>query len=303
MKLPGLLNWVNLNYTLLNPGDLDYLKERTAFAQSSYCLEGLQEWKCVKCRPELQVKDIKFAGMFESTVFAYSGYSAPLNTIVVAFRGTRTLNGWIRDIRFAKPDCSFPDAPLGAKVHLGFLEAWTYLKPEIMENLDQLIIKYPKSKLLVTGHSLGGAVSSISTADLYSSKYSKKFVSWTVITFGQPRGCNQWLILVGNDIFAKWVSGFKGVEYFRIVNENDVVAHRNALFNIVPPHWADFQHIPKEIWIKQNETYYCPMNENGDESLDCSNQFRFFSVYAHTKVWDDDFIGIEGCILPLLKVT
>jgi predicted lipase len=88
-----------------------------------------------------------------------------------------------------------------------------------MEQLDHLIVKYPNSSLLVTGHSLGGAVSTISTADLYTSKYSEKFTSWTVYTIGQPR--------VGNDIFAKWVSGFKGIDFYRVVNENDIVPHRN----------------------------------------------------------------------------
>jgi predicted lipase len=90
-----------------------------------------------------------------------------------------------------------------------------------MESLDSLIAKYPNSSLLITGHSLGGAISAISTADLYTSKYSTKFSSCTVYTIGQPR--------VGNDIFAKWVSGFKGITYYRVVNENDVVPHRKIV--------------------------------------------------------------------------
>jgi hypothetical protein len=89
MKLVNLLG----NISLINPGDLGFLRERTAFAQASYCLEGLNEWKCVKCSQSLQVRDIKFAGEFDSTVFAYTGYSVNLKSIVISFRGTRTLNG------------------------------------------------------------------------------------------------------------------------------------------------------------------------------------------------------------------
>jgi hypothetical protein len=82
------------NVTLITPSDLGYLRERTAFAQASYCLDGLSEWKCVKCRQDLDVRDIKFAGEFDSTVFAYTGYSVQLKSIVMSFRGTRTLNGF-----------------------------------------------------------------------------------------------------------------------------------------------------------------------------------------------------------------
>jgi hypothetical protein len=70
---------------------------------------------------------------------------------------------------------------------------------------------------------------------------------------------------------------------------------------IVPPNWVGFQHIPQEVWINDDKTFVCPVDINGGESLECSNRYSFYSVFAHTRVWDDDFIGWQGCLLPLLK--
>ena len=137
---------------------LSYLKHRATFARATYCIDGLKDWSCVTCDQRYKVSNITFAGEFESTVFGYVGYAKSIKSVIVAFRGTRTFDGWIRDLRFVTPDSPFPNSPQGAKVHLGFLEAWTFLKPQIMEALLNLVEIYPLSDLLITGHSLGNAI-------------------------------------------------------------------------------------------------------------------------------------------------
>jgi hypothetical protein len=135
--------------------EVSYLKHHITFSRASYCIDGLDTWKCATCDARFKVQNIIFAGEFESTVFGYVGYAESLNTIVVVFRGTRSLDGWVQDLKFVKPDCPFPNAPNGAKVHLGFLEAWKFLKPQIVEALLKLVAMYPSSHLLISGHSLG----------------------------------------------------------------------------------------------------------------------------------------------------
>jgi hypothetical protein len=134
---------------------LNYLKRRVTFARATYCIDGLKDWSCVTCDKRYKVSNISFAGEFESTVFGYVGYAKSIKTVIVAFRGTRTFDGWIRDLRFMKPDSPFPNSPHGAKVHLGFLEAWMFLKPQIVEALLNLVRMYPSSDFLISGHSLG----------------------------------------------------------------------------------------------------------------------------------------------------
>jgi hypothetical protein len=148
---------------------IEYFKEVLNFTRSAYCLDGLQNWECSTCSRELEVSDISLVGEYHSDTFGFVGYSKKLNTIVVSFRGTRNIKNWIQDLKFAKPDYPFEGAPENVKVHLGFLEAWTYLKPQVVEAILHLVSKYPKSHLLITGHSLGGAIATLSSTDMYSS--------------------------------------------------------------------------------------------------------------------------------------
>ena len=83
-----------------------------------------------------------------------------------------------------------------------------------MNNLYQTLkAKYPSAKLLITGHSLGGAVASIFAAELYS-KYSAKIDYF--YTFETPR--------VGNSNFANYMKNISPNSY-RITHYSDIVVH------------------------------------------------------------------------------
>ncbi|KAJ3304834.1 hypothetical protein HDV03_002216 [Kappamyces sp. JEL0829] len=264
------------------------LKDHVVFARAAYCIDGLQQWNCSVCEADAAVQNITFAGEFASTVFAYVGYSLPRKTIVLAFRGTRTLNGWIRDLRFALPDCPFDLAPEGAKVHLGFLEAWNFLKPAIELAFLELVAAYPHSSLLITGHSLGGAVATLAAVDLYSAYFSLPISNrWTVLTVGQPR--------VGNQIFSNWTDLFP-LDFYRVVYENDLVPH-------LPPGFVGFQHVSQEVWVHEQDLYTCsrPLDKDRGECTDCANSVPYYSIPAHQMLWDDKRIGIGACFLPELS--
>ncbi|KAJ3119099.1 hypothetical protein HDU96_000014 [Phlyctochytrium bullatum] len=66
------------------------------------------------------------------------------------------MDNWIDDLLIAKPDCPFPGAPEGAKIHLGFLTAWNIVRENVTRAINESNALYPDYELWFTGHSLGG---------------------------------------------------------------------------------------------------------------------------------------------------
>jgi predicted lipase len=95
-------------------------------------------------------------------------------------------------------------------VHRSFLDVAQKTYPKIIEAVKRLLAFKPDAKVIVTGHSLGGAL-----AMLYAEMLRGDGIEVTqLITFGQPR--------VGNGKFAKGFSELE-IPYIRFVNETDIV--------------------------------------------------------------------------------
>lgn len=153
--------------------------------------------------------------------------------IVVAFRGTEPFNSydWSTDL-----DLSFIKLPgIEGNVHTGFMEAlglkqdrtWPtdvnekdkYAYHSITGVLKHYLTLNDRTKVIVTGHSLGGALAILFPAVLVQHTETKVLERLqTVYTFGQPR--------VGDERFGKFM-GEKfdcyGVEYYRFVYSHDIV--------------------------------------------------------------------------------
>lgn len=57
--------------------------------------------------------------------YAYVGYNAKTDEIVVAFRGSADIQNWVTNLEFAQ--CPYPGVN-GAKVHHGFYTAYSHLE-------------------------------------------------------------------------------------------------------------------------------------------------------------------------------
>ncbi|EKF28044.1 lipase, putative, partial [Trypanosoma cruzi marinkellei] len=195
-------------------------------------------------------------GMERVRVFTNVTYSTQAfvgvneSTIVVSFRGTRDTNNWISNLDYFR--VSYWDkACVGCFVHTGFNCELQSLWVKMRKYLRKLVGKKGIERILITGHSLGGAMATIAAANLVSQNYM--FASGLKIllyTFGSPR--------VGNMQFADWLlASFcrVGHESYRVTHKRDAVPH-------VPPMWFGFYHVPHEVWYDNDgNTEYTNCND------------------------------------------
>ncbi|KAJ7664523.1 Alpha/Beta hydrolase protein [Mycena polygramma] len=121
--------------------------------------------------------------------------------IVVVFRGTFDLKDAISDLKFRKVPFESPGISEPVRVHRGFLAAYNDVVDEVLAIVKQQLEDFPSYSVVVTGHSLGGAVASLAAPSI---KTAHPQVPLKLYTFGQPR--------VGTSKFATYVEEKIGVE-------------------------------------------------------------------------------------------
>jgi pimeloyl-ACP methyl ester carboxylesterase len=150
-------------------------------------------------------------------------YDRPDGMLVVAFRGTDEAQDVCRDLRF-----SFRRSPVGGEVHGGFLLAWEAVRGEVMERISHAHER-EKKRVLVTGHSLGGAIATLAHAQART-----RGILTDCYTFGAPR--------VGDrDFVARYRRAGLNELHYRMVMEGDPVP-------ALPPAWLGFRHVGTEVY-------------------------------------------------------
>ena len=155
------------------------------------------------------------------------------DSLVFAFRGTESFRDVLSDLNMFRTHLSIPkvDLQCSPKVHSGFLTQFNTVKDEMSAEI-QLYREKPQNDnhLIFTGHSLGGALATISTV-YYGLQYPDMNI--TCITFGSPR--------VGNNDFVNLFDN-RVNESHRLVNEDDPVPMGPTPFR--------FTHVCGGEWIK-----------------------------------------------------
>ncbi|KAJ7141991.1 Alpha/Beta hydrolase protein [Mycena filopes] len=194
--------------------------------------------------------------------------------IVLTFRGTLTPADVLTDlIAFMVPLNSFP----AVSVHKGFLTSFKSVASEILTAVAVELQKYPTYTIIVTGHSLGGALASLAAPTL---KAKLPSANLKLYTFGQPR--------VGNAEFAALVEKVVGVDnIFRVVHTNDGVPMVPRLGNLRA---GRYRHFATEYWQFQEPTiddttpHATVRKCTGGEDTECSNSFGWKRVlFGHTQ--------------------
>lgn len=134
--------------------------------------------------------------------------------IVLSLRGSLSVTDFILDFQlllvpFSCPGVTVPD---DCRVHSGFLIAWTSVVTESLLKISNQLSKHPDYSVVTVGHSLGGALATLSAATLLCNHPE---VNMRTYSYGSPR--------VGNTAFARWFNEAFQKKSFRVVHANDGV--------------------------------------------------------------------------------
>ncbi len=145
-------------------------------------------------------------------IFDFYGYIAESpESIVVAFRGTRTNPDWMADLSALQAD--FPYTPERLRIHSGFGTVYDSFRQRLIAALTNLS---NSKQLYVTGHSLGGALAILCALD---AAVNTAFNHPIMYNFGSPR--------VGDSEFVEC--------YSRLVDNSMRIVHSNDIVALLPP--------------------------------------------------------------------
>lgn len=211
---------------------------------------------------------------------AFVGVDHNLNATIVSIRGTQenSIQNWIKDLIWKQVKLNYPNMP-NAKVHIGFYSSYnnTVLRPAITNAVRKARKLHGHSDVIVTGHSMGGALASFCALDLAMSFGSNNV---HLMTFGQPR--------VGNAAFASYFAQY--VPYtVRMTHERDIVPHLPPYFFFLPK--LTYKHFPREVWEHEvdGNTTYQVCDGSGEDPNCCRSVFAlFWSASDHLT-----YMGVE----------
>lgn len=221
------------------------------------------------------------------------GWKSKDSFAAVVFRGTNgfSLPNWMQNLDFSMET---PWESLSqAKVHAGFLRAYNNIKqdPKFLNGVNLAIQKSGNSKLLVLGHSLGGAMAQIAAVDLAVTQPDIAKLNIVLYTIGSPRAGTPGF----REGLYRYVS-FHG----RMTHASDIVVH-------LPPRWTGYVHTGVEMHFAASDGALdymrCDFNldkygesdqpgcANGESSyLSISDHGKYLGIYV-SAICDD----VQNC--------
>ena len=187
--------------------------------------------------------------------------------ITVVFRGSESLSDWYYDLMVFKHKLKE-----NIYVHSGFYKQLTSnsVYDELVENIKTILKEHPDFDIYVTGHSLGGALSTLFGYMLANSIENNV----NVVSFASPR--------VGNYEWKKSFEETKNLIHYRITNKRDIVTafpmykyyHVGTNIQLSDEKYKIYKDSSEKKWYAETfftcwsasehncELYYTRMNDN-----------------------------------------
>ncbi|CAD5218413.1 unnamed protein product [Bursaphelenchus okinawaensis] len=215
--------------------------------------------------------------------FAFIGVDHTEKVIFMSFRGTRGLIQLAYEARRTVFKNRI-QVETGGTVSEYFYSVYrSILDTGISAEFIKLFAQNPHYEVLVTGHSLGGAMASIAAMDLvHMAKVPSEQVK--LVTFGQPR--------TGDQKFAE--------DHDRLIPHTYRITHGRDIVPHVPPvGFEGYNHHTSEVWYNNNMLPgddYIVCEEQEDYKCSNSNYLNY-SILAHLYYYNlmvSDY-GMKGC--------
>ncbi|KAF8209142.1 alpha/beta-hydrolase [Mycena galopus ATCC 62051] len=274
---PTPVSLANVNETLLRPAQ---------FARAAYCSSAsLQSWDCgVPCDALGGVSFLQDGGNQGTIPLYFIAHDTADQSLVVAHEGTDPDNilSLLNDAEFALTDVNTTLIPAaagkGIQVHSGFQSTFERTADGLLAGVQLQLSATGVKKVVVTGHSLGAALATMTGAMIKGAVDPS--VDVVVTTFGLPRG--------GNEAWANFLDSNVGVTY--MTNQNDPVP-------TVPPLLFGYTHSSGEVHIADSSLtniVSCPGHDN--EHCSTGNSLLDASVANHLGPYFDDItFGSSAC--------
>jgi len=322
--------------TLISQALFWELEELARIVDISYCVgtAGLGIQKPFKCASRCGDRDFETfelvtawnTGPFLSDSCGYIALSHSRTNprLILAFRGTYSVANTIADLStipqeyvpypgdddddtsdFIAPVLDVDDDAPPAEppkcenctVHTGFYSSWLNTRKVVLPHVSKAMEKYPDYKLVLVGHSLGGAIATLAGLDFKARGWEPH-----VTTFGEPR--------LGNKHFNKYVDERFGITTDHDHNKLHRVTHVGDPVPLLPLSEWGFSMHSEEIFISESslpfsvaDIHYC----KGDEDTHCiagsdedkpawgvPTRFKFWQLFfAHR-----DYFWRLGLCLP-----
>jgi predicted alpha/beta hydrolase family esterase len=180
--------------------------------------------------PLVEQADVLTVYEFENSkttdVTGYVAVDRTRGLTILAFRGSSSARNWFANLDTRKVDV---DICSGCSAHQGFWNSWREARTGVMNALMSAAQSHPSFKVVVVGHSLGGAIAAFAAAEIRNSG-----VNADLYTYGAPR--------IAGASLSSYITNQNRGGNFRVTHTDDLVPR-------LPPSILGFEHISPEYWI------------------------------------------------------
>eukprot|EP00484_Ammonia_sp_Unknown_P024513 CAMPEP_0197026362 /NCGR_PEP_ID=MMETSP1384-20130603/6461_1 /TAXON_ID=29189 /ORGANISM="Ammonia sp." /LENGTH=379 /DNA_ID=CAMNT_0042455007 /DNA_START=32 /DNA_END=1171 /DNA_ORIENTATION=+ len=242
------------------------------YSYAAYCQPSdLQNWNCKFCNvasSDFEMQHVISANYLQ----AFIGFDGKQSRIVISFRGTHNYEDWITDLEYKQ--IPYPNPTVAdAYVHEGFFNAYSEIRESgLLSSLQTLLSLHPNThNLLITGHSMGGALAELCALDLVDNNIIADEMEIDIYTFGGPRWANKPL--------AQYFNALSNIKQnWRIVNDNDPVP-------IVPGTFLGeygFFHTTRQVlYTNYSRMQYVVCDASSGEDPSCAYDLWSHDATAH----------------------